>query len=124
MNTPITPLHLASVAKPRVPRRAMSTPSQKTASTTPSTNTRLLERPSAVPSLGSTKASAVAPKVRVIGISTQPWAHSRNTAMKPRRPPKASPTHRKTPPFSGQAVASSAATRATGIRKKTAANRK
>ena len=43
--------------------------------------------------------------------------------VKASRPPKASPTQRNMPPFSGHPVASSAAMRETGTRKRTAASR-
>ena len=72
---------------------------------------------------GPMKASDTAPKVSAVGNHTVTSIHSMNIARKAQRGPKASPTQRNTPPFSGQPVASSAATSDTGIRKTTAAKR-
>ena len=69
------------------------------------------------------KASETAPKVRPVGNQTVTSIQSMNMATNAQRGPNASPTQRKTPPFSGQPVASSAATSDTGMRKTTAANR-
>ena len=64
-----------------------------------------------------------APKVSPVGNHTVTSVHNMNMATNAQRGPKASPTQRNTPPFSGHPVASSAATSDTGMRKTTAANR-
>ena len=63
-------------------------------------------------------------KDRIVGYQMAFSIQSSQMAKKPVRWPKASLTQTKTPPLLGQPVASSAATRDTGMKKMTAAKRR
>lgn len=70
------------------------------------------------------KAIATAPNVSTVGYQIVLSIHWSQIARKPVRAPIASPTQRNTPPcLSENIAASSAATRAVGMRKTMAANR-
>ena len=65
-----------------------------------------------------TKARAPATNASCVGNQTTFWIHCSHTAVHPQRLPRASRTQTYTPPF--HPVASSAATRAVGMRKRIA----
>ena len=123
MMVPTMPPHFESVEADLMPRSVAKVAPQNTMSTITMVYILLPASPWSQVWSGPMKASDTAANVSAVGNQIVDSSHSRKIATNPQRGPNASPTQRNTPPFCGQAVASSAATIDTGIRKKTAAKR-